>query len=101
MRPIRPAPIEGSDPPPAASRRTRYRITVLGVSRSTCSAWAEAVVVENGDGTTTITAAVDQAGLRGILCQLWDLNATLIAATWAPESSEHKGSGTKGSREDG
>jgi hypothetical protein len=79
---------------PSPGDQAHYFITVRVVADATWSTWLEAAVVDNGDGTFTISAYVDQAALRGILCRLWDLNATLIAASWAPRGPKPEG-GTK------
>jgi hypothetical protein len=76
-----------ADQPPTPSRAAVYLITVRGGSAAGWSAWTGAAAVDNGDGTVTLTAVVDQAALRGMLGRLWDLNATLISTAWVP--SDH------------
>jgi hypothetical protein len=76
---------------PSPGDRVNYRITVRLAAGVTWSTWLGAEAADNGDGTTTICAVVDQAALRGILCRLWDLNATLIAATWTPRGPRPEG----------
>lgn len=75
---------ERQDHQPSSSRQLPYRITVRGVGPAAVEDWSGVFAVVEGDGTTTFLAQVDQAALRGLLCRLWDLNATLVVAEWAP-----------------
>jgi hypothetical protein len=65
-----------------------YRIEVRGQLDERWSAWlGGATIAVHGDpstdpdavGTTVVTASLDQAGLRGVLNRLWDLNLTLLS----------------------
>jgi hypothetical protein len=62
-----------------------YQITVQGLLDERWSEWFNGVSmrVANRCGdeplTTLIAAIADQAALRGILSQIWDLNLTVIA----------------------
>jgi hypothetical protein len=68
-------------------QQATYQICVQGRLGERWLSWFDdlAIVVEIGsDGTpiTTLTGAVqDQAGLRGILNKLWDLNLALLSVT--------------------
>ena len=68
-------------------QQATYQICVQGKLGERWLSWFDdlAIVVEiGGDGTpiTILTGAVqDQAGLRGILNQLWDLNLALLSVT--------------------
>ncbi len=75
---------------PTPAEPVTYRIAVRGV---TGRGWPAPVgaAVEAGDGTSTITAVLDQAALRGLLCRLWDVNATVLAVTWVPTDQRSKG----------
>jgi hypothetical protein len=69
------------------TEHTAYRIRVQGWIAERWSSWFDdlTIVLESiGDGTpvTTLSGIVsDQAALRGILNQLWDLNLALISVT--------------------
>ena len=78
-------------------QRAAYQIQVQGELGPRWLHWFEdlAITVETGDdgGTiTTLTSPIlDQAGLRGILNKLWDLNLTLMAVTrTSPEARAHE-----------
>ncbi len=59
-----------------------YQIKVEGKLDQGWSDWFSGltITVEDED-ITTITGAVDQSTLRGILTKMWDLNLTLISVT--------------------
>jgi hypothetical protein len=70
---------------PGADQSATYRICVEG---QLSERWAKrmgamdiaAQTVDRGQPTTTLLGTVvDQAALRGILCQLWDLKLVLIS----------------------
>lgn len=62
-----------------------YQVTVRGILDDKWSDWfngMDIIVQKTSDGTgfTTLTGLVaDQAGLRGIVTKLWDLNLTVIS----------------------
>jgi hypothetical protein len=57
-----------------------YQIEVNGLLDVEWADWFNGVQIEYGEGTTILTAGgIDQSGLRGILCKLWDLNLTVIS----------------------
>jgi hypothetical protein len=63
-----------------------YRIKVRGALDEQWSDWFDGLTVtvesDRGGGhppVTSITGAIDQATLRGILNQVWDLNLALIS----------------------
>jgi hypothetical protein len=65
----------------------RYEITVKGTLDPGWSDWFTglSVIVEAGPDGRPLTVLAgeigDQAALRGILTQLWDLNLTLVSLT--------------------
>ena len=63
----------GSDLP------ARYRIKVRGRLDERWSDWFNGMTITPERGITTLTGAVDQAKLRGILSKIWDLNLTVIS----------------------
>jgi len=70
---------------PGAAQAAMYRICVEGqlserwARRLGAMAIAEQAVDGAKPTTTLLGAVVDQAALRGILCQLWDLKLVLIS----------------------
>jgi hypothetical protein len=61
-----------------------YQIKVEGKLDPGWSDWFSGLTITvEGEGTrsaiTTITGAVDQSTLRGVLTKIWDLNLTLIS----------------------
>ena len=61
-----------------------YQITVAGRLSPEWPAWfsgmhVEAALGRDGRPVTVLTGPTDQAGLRGVLNRLWDLNLTLIS----------------------
>ena len=67
-------------------RPATYQIRVEGKLDQSWSDWFSGltITVENeseGSAITTITGAVDQSTLRGILTKIWDLSLTLISVT--------------------
>ncbi len=65
----------GSDLP------ARYRIKVRGRLDERWSDWFNGMTITPERGITTLTGAVDQAKLRGILSKIWDLNLTVVSVT--------------------
>lgn len=71
-----------------------YRVQVRGEIGPRWQPWFDDLTLtlgDTGDGpVTTLTGSiVDQAGLRGLLNKLWDLNLTLLSVTRLEESSEN------------
>jgi hypothetical protein len=69
---------------PDANERILYRIEVEGKLDERWSDWFSGLTVAVEDGTgdlpvTTLLGSIDQAGLRGILNKIWDLNLALIS----------------------
>jgi len=58
-----------------------YRIKVRGRLDERWSDWFNGMTITPERGITTLTGALDQAKLRGILSKIWDLNLTLISVT--------------------
>ncbi len=63
-----------------------YQIKVEGKLDQGWSDWFSGLTITFEDedtslASTTITGAVDQSTLRGILTKMWDLNLTLISVT--------------------
>ena len=65
----------GLDQPP------RYQIKVRGRLDERWSDWFNGMTITSERGITTLSSAVDQAKLRGILSKIWDLNLTVISVT--------------------
>lgn len=85
-----------------------YRIEVEGHLHDKWAAWLNETVLhmdnlaENNGVTAIVVVVPDQAGLRGLLNRLWDLNLPLLAvtrlagyerarATYAPSSTTPDG----------
>jgi hypothetical protein len=72
-----------------------YQIQVQGELGPRWLHWFDdlAITAEPGDDGTTITTLTgpvpDQAGLRGILNKLWDLNLTILSINHTGPSSQH------------
>ena len=62
-----------------ADQPAAYRIEVRGSIGTAWAAGLEEAVIEQRADRSLIDIIVDQAALRGLLCQLWDLNFTVIA----------------------
>ena len=65
-------------------RPATYQIKVEGKLDQSWSDWFSGLTITvegQGPASTTITGAVDQSTLRGILTKIWDLNLTLISVT--------------------
>ena len=63
----------------SADQPAAYRIEVRGSIGTAWAAGLEDAVIEQGADRSLIDIRVDQAALRGLLCQLWDLNFIVIA----------------------
>lgn len=63
----------GLDQPP------RYQIKVRGRLDETWADWFNGMTITSERDITTLTGAVDQAKLRGIVSKIWDLNLTVIS----------------------
>jgi hypothetical protein len=59
----------------------RYRIKVRGRLDERWSDWFNGMTIASERGITTLTGAVDQAALHGILSKIRNLNLTLISVT--------------------
>ena len=59
----------------------RYRIKVRGRLDERWSDWFNGMTITSERDITTLTGAVDQAKLRGIVSKIWDLNLTVISVT--------------------
>ncbi len=61
-----------------------YQIKIEGKLDQSWSDWFSGLTITvegSSPASTTITGAVDQSTLRGILTKIWDLNLTLISVT--------------------
>jgi len=70
-----------------------YQIKIEGELDDRWSDWFHGltVVVESQDPPATIlTGSIDQAGLRGILNKIWDLNLSLISVVPVGVEELHK-----------
>ncbi len=68
-------------------RPATYQIKVPGHLDQSWSDWAEGMTItlesrDDGPPTTTLTGAVDQAALQGLLRWLYSLGLPLISAKW-------------------
>ena len=63
----------------SADQPAAYRIEVRGSIGTAWAAWLEGAVIEQRADRSLIDIIVDQAALRGLLGQLWDLNFIVIA----------------------
>ncbi len=67
-----------------------YEVRILGRLDGRWSDWLNGATMafegeEDGRGITVLTAPLDQAGLRGLLTRIWDLNLTVVSvASLAP-----------------
>ena len=59
----------------------RYQIKVRGRLDEKWSDWFNGMTITSERDITTLTGAVDQAKLRGIVSKIWDLNLTVISVT--------------------
>ena len=82
-------PLHTNPPEDAPSEAVLYQIRVQGRLDERWSEWFGAVTVTFNEGVTTLTGPVaDQAALRGMLTEIWDLNLALIAVNQiAPDDS--------------
>ncbi len=82
----------------SADQPAAYRIEVRG---SIGTAWAarlqNAVIEQRGD-RGLIEIRVDQAALRGLLCQLWDLNFIVIAVNRMEVEAQRTGGTSNGNQ---
>ena len=61
-------------------REMLYQIQVQGNLDDSWSAWIGTMTIQvKGDISILTGYVADQAALRGLLCQLWDLNLKLIS----------------------
>jgi hypothetical protein len=68
-----------------------YEIKVEGLLDPEWSDWFDGLsFVRQGDNPTftTLTGALDQSALRGVLNKIWDLNLTLLSAVSRYESGK-------------
>ena len=67
---------------PSVDRPVTYQIKVEGRLNEGWSDWFSGMAVALENDVTILTGAVaDQAALRGILTNIWDLNLTLISVS--------------------
>ena len=67
---------------PSVGRPVTYQIKVEGRLNEGWSDWFSGMAVALENDVTILTGAVaDQAALRGILTNIWDLNLTLISVS--------------------
>jgi hypothetical protein len=59
-----------------------YQIKVRGVLNERWSDWFNGMTLTSEGGVTTLTGAVDQSALRGILARIGDLNLKLISVIY-------------------
>lgn len=63
-----------------ANRKSTYRIRIQGIMNSTFADWLGQVTLVPQENNETILVGqfADQAALRGLLDQLWNLNFTVL-----------------------
>ncbi len=75
-----------------AEGQTIYQIKVKGRLDERWSEWFNGLTIEVESDDPPVTRltglVIDQAGLRGIVSKLWDLNLTLIAVTAIAETAQ-------------
>ena len=68
-----------------------YQIQVQGQLDEGWADWlATMTMTYDGHVTTLAGPVADQAALRGMLCQLWDLNLTLVSVHRVETENEEK-----------
>lgn len=69
-----------------------YQIRIGGRLRDSWSGYFAGLELSyQGDQCTTLTGPItDQAALRGILCQIWDLNLEVLAVYRLQEELDHE-----------
>ena len=69
-----------------------YQIKIGGRLRDSWSGYfAGLALSHHGDCCTILTGPItDQAALRGILCQIWDLNLDVLAVNQMQEELDHE-----------
>jgi len=69
-----------------------YQIKIGGRLRDSWSGcFAGLELTHQGDRCTILTGPVtDQVALRGILCQIWDLNLEVLAVNQSHEELDHE-----------
>jgi hypothetical protein len=70
-----------------------YQIKVQGRLDKRGSDWFSGLAVEvesevGNPPTTTLTGVLDQAGLRGVLSKVWDLNLALVSVVRLEETAD-------------
>jgi hypothetical protein len=70
-----------------------YQIKVQGRLDRRWSDWFSGLAIEIQSKTgnppvTTLTGALDQAGLRGVLSKIWDLNLALVSVVRLDEMAD-------------
>ena len=78
----------------SADQPAAYRIEVRGSIGTAWAAGLENAVIEQRADCSLIDISVDQAALRGLLCQLWDLNFTVIAVNCIEGDAQTAGGST-------
>ena len=78
----------------SADQPAAYRIEVRGSIGTAWAARLEGAVIERRADRSLIDIGVDQAALRGLLCQLWDLNFTVIAVNCIEGDAQTAGGST-------
>jgi hypothetical protein len=73
-----------------------YQIRVQGRLNERWSDWFSGLAIDAGGEAedppiTTLTGALDQAALRGVLSKVWDLNLALVSVVRLEETANSDG----------
>ncbi len=82
----------------SADQPAAYRIEVRGSIEAAWAAGLEDAVIEQRADHSFIDISVDQAALRGLLCQLWDLNLIVIAVNRMEVEAQRTGGTSNGNQ---
>ncbi len=82
----------------SADQPVAYRIEVRGSIGTACAAGLENAVIDQRADRSLIDIRVDQAALRGLLCQLWDLNLIVIAVNRMEVEAQRTGGTSNGNQ---
>jgi hypothetical protein len=82
----------------SADQPAAYRIEVRGPIGTAWAAGLEDAVIEQRADRSLIDIRVDQSALRGLLCQLWDLNFIVIAVNRREDAAQITGGTSNGNQ---
>ena len=82
----------------SAEQPATYRVEVRGSIGTAWAAWFDGAVIEQRADRSLIDIRVDQAALRGLICQLWDLNFIVIAVNRMEDAAQITGGTSNGNQ---